>query len=103
MECPVSRAPAVLFVLVAAVFSPLAFAQSEVSPEVATTEAEPEPVEAIAETAKEDKMICRNERVTGSTIPKRVCLSESQRAAMADEARRVQSSSTRKTANRTGG
>lgn len=36
---------------------------------------------ATATTAEQEKdpMICRNERVTGSNIPKRVCMTKSQR------------------------
>lgn len=86
--------------VVAALLCLTAFgALAEVSGEPVPAEAAPAP-EAVA---KPDKMICTNEVVTGSLLPRRVCMTESERAARREEARRALDSARRKTPARGGG
>lgn len=55
-------------------------------------------VEPAAEAAdKGDQMICTTERVTGSNLPRRVCMTAAERAAKRQAAQQAMSSSMRRT------
>lgn len=59
--------------------------------------------EAKKDSKDADPMICATERVTGSTIPRRVCMRASERAALRAASQQALSASQRKTPTVGGG
>jgi hypothetical protein len=56
-----------------------------------------------APAASADRIICSTERVTGSNLPRKVCLSAAEREARRQSAQQAMSSAARKTPARGGG
>lgn len=64
--------------------------------------AEPAPAPAAQAVEDDDPVVCHNEPLTGSRLPRRVCIRKSEREAMRKDAARAISNAQRKTPSQGG-